>query len=96
MAVASRRQIPVKPAQLGAEAPGVRKGVTVPLGVSESEISRASPPEILRNASPVTSRPRTATSVTQIKWLTPATLTLMDSSGTSNIVESMPRVLKSS
>jgi hypothetical protein len=62
----------------------------------EREISRASPPEILRNASSVTSRPCTTTPVTQIKWLIPATLTLIVSSGASNIFDSMPRVLNSS
>src|SRR5215211_3581977 len=71
------------------------KGSVSP-SASESEISRASPPEILRNASLVTSRPCTEMSVIQIKWLTPATLTLMASSGTSNMVESIPRVLNSS
>ncbi len=35
VAVARRRQIPVEPAQLGAEAPGVRKGVGVPVGIGE-------------------------------------------------------------
>jgi hypothetical protein len=40
VAVARRRQIPVEPAQPGAEAPRVGKGVTIPVGIGKGDPTR--------------------------------------------------------